>query len=64
MFEFNETEYKYLCEKALLNDELKTIFLYKIKGYSIIQIADKLNLSTRTVDRRIKLLKKKIKKCI
>ena len=48
----------------MLNEELTKIFEMKIKGYSIIQIAMKLNISESTVNRRIKELKKKIMKVI
>lgn len=64
MFEFNENEYKELCKKAMLNEELSEIFLYKIKGYSITKIALKMHMSERTINRRVKDLKKKIIKCI
>lgn len=36
----------------------------KIHDYSIIQIADAVNLSVRTVNRRIDKLKRKIKRAI
>lgn len=64
MFEFNEDEYKMLCKKAMLNEELAQIFRYKIEGHSIIEISLMMNISESTVNRRIKLLKKKIKKCL
>ena len=34
MFEFTEDEYKELCRKAMLNEEMCKIFELKIKGYS------------------------------
>lgn len=64
MFEFNEYEYKELCKKAMLNYELSEIFLYKIKGYSITKIALKMHMSERTVNRRVRELKRKIMKCL
>ena len=64
MFEFTEAEYEEICKKAMLNNELKQIFEMKIKGYSIIQMSMKLNMSESTVNRRIKQLKKKIMKVI
>ena len=60
MFEFTEDEFKEICKKAMLNDELTKIFEMKIKDYSITKISMELNLSERTVNRRIKELKKKI----
>ena len=64
MFEFTLDEFNSICDKAMLNDELKQIFEMKIKGYSIVQMAIKLNMSESTVNRRIKQLKKKIMKVI
>ena len=48
----------------MLNEELLQILEMKIKGYSIVQISMKTNLSERTVNRRIKELKKKISRVI
>jgi predicted DNA-binding protein (UPF0251 family) len=60
MFEFTEEEFNSICKKAMLNDELTKIFEMKIKNYSNIQISMKLNISERTLNRRINELKKKI----
>jgi DNA-binding NarL/FixJ family response regulator len=60
MFDFTKEEYEELKDKLMLNDELSKILEMKIKGCSIIEISMKLNLSERTVNRRIKVLKKKI----
>jgi DNA-binding NarL/FixJ family response regulator len=60
MFEFTKEEYEELKEKLMLNEELSTILEMKIKGCSIIEISMKLNISERTVNRRINKLKKKI----
>jgi len=64
MFEFTKEEFEDICNKAMLNDELKKIFELKIKDYSIVQISAKMNMSESTVNRRIKQLKKKIMKVI
>lgn len=64
MFEFTQEEFETICKKAMLNDELIKIFEMKIKGYSIIHIAIDLHLSERTVNRRVKELKQRIKKVI
>lgn len=64
MFDLTKQEYQELKDKLMLNDELSKILEYKIKGYSIIQISMKLNISERTVNRRIKILKKKIMRVI
>lgn len=60
MFDLTKEEYETLKDKLMLNDELSKIFEMKIKNYSNVQIAMQLNLSERTLARRIKVLKKKI----
>ena len=59
-FEFTEDEYNYIVKKAMLNEELAQIFKMRIMDYSIIKISLEMHLSVRTVNRRIKELKKKI----
>ena len=48
----------------MLDEEYKQLLEYKIKGYSIVKIADLLNCSTARVSVMTKNLKKKIKKII
>lgn len=62
--DFTRQEYEDICYKAMLNDELKQIFEYKILGYSITKISMVMNMSEPTVNRRIKELKRKIKKIL
>lgn len=64
MFDFTKEEYERLKEKLMLNDELSKILEMKIKGESIVAISLALNLSERTVNRRVKILKKKITKVL
>lgn len=64
MFEFTKEEFESISKKAMLNDELKTIFEMKIKGYSNTEIYMKLNLSETSFYRRLKKLKRKIMKVI
>lgn len=64
MFDFTREEYELLKDKLMLNDELSELLERKIKGESIIKIAFEMNMSQSTVNRRIKLLKKKIMKII
>lgn len=64
MFDFTKDEYEMLKEKLMLNDEMSQILEMKIKRYSIVQISMELNLSERTVNRRISELKKKIRKLL
>lgn len=60
MFDFTKEEYEEIAEKLMLNDEMREILKMKIKGCSITEISLKLNISERTVNRRIKILKRKI----
>ena len=64
MFDLTKAEYEDLKEKLMLNEELSQILEMKIKRYSITQISMKLNMSERTVNRRIKELKRKIMRVI
>ena len=63
-FDFTKSEYEYIIEECMFNDELKTIFEMLIKNYSRTQIAMKLNMSERTLDKRIRVIKNKIKKIL
>jgi biotin operon repressor len=60
VFDFTKEEFDNISKRAMLNDELIKIFEMKIKGYSITKMSMELNMSERTVNRRIKELKKKI----
>lgn len=62
--EFTKQQFEEICEEAMLDDDLKKIFELKIKGYYNYQIASELNLSDKTINRRIKLLKKKIRQVL
>ena len=64
MFEYTKEEFDNIVEKAMLNEELTKIFEMRIKDYSITKIALELNLSERTINRRIKELRKKIMKVL
>ena len=64
MFDLTKQEYEKLKNKLMLNPELSRILEYKIKGYSIVQISMEMPMSIRTVNRRIKQLKKKISRVL
>lgn len=64
MFDLTRREYEILQEQLMLNEELSQILEYKIKGYSITKIAIEMSISERTVNRRIKQLKNKIKRVL
>lgn len=63
-FDFTRDEYNKIVDKCMLNDELSQILEYKIKGYSITKISMEMNMSERTVNRRVKQIKNKIMKSI
>lgn len=63
--DLTKEEYNEVVDKLmLLNDKnkLDKILEMRIKNYSIIQMAEKLNISTSTVSYRISILSKKLKK--
>lgn len=63
-FEFTKEEFNQIVEDAMLNEELTKIFEMKNKDYSIVKISMEMHMSIRTVNRRIKELKKKILKVL
>jgi DNA-binding NarL/FixJ family response regulator len=48
----------------MLDEEYSKLLEYKIKGYSRIKIAMKLNITEYTVDKMVQKLKKKITKIL
>lgn len=63
-FEFTRQDYNRIVEEAMLDEEYQKLLEYKIKGYSIVKIADLLGNSTSAISVKIRKLKKKIKKII
>lgn len=63
-FDFTKDEYEILRDKLMLNEELATIFEMKIKGYSIVEMSMKLNMSESTIKRRVSTIRKKLEKVI
>ena len=64
MFDFTKEEYEQLIDKCMFNEEMSKILELRIKGYSRTQISMMLNISERTYDRRIRVIKNKIKKVL
>lgn len=67
MLDFTKPELEYIKENANFTIEELTIFEMLTGKYgreTIVYIADKMNLSTATVSRRIKKIKSKIKRLI
>lgn len=63
-FEFTRSDYERIVEECMLDEELSLLLEYKIKGYSIVKIANLLNSSEARVSVLISKLKKKIRKII
>lgn len=63
-FNFTKTEFEYICEECMLNEEYKKLLEMEIKDYLRPKMADELGVSTDTLDKMIAKLKKKIKKIL
>ena len=63
-FEFTKTDYEYICEECMLNDEYRELLKMEIQDYTRIQMANKLGISVDTLDKMVAKLKKKIKKIL
>ena len=63
-FEFTKTDFDYIVKECMLDEMYIKLLEYKIKGYSIIKIAELLNVSEATVSVMISKLKKKIIKIL
>lgn len=63
-FEFTKTDYDYIVKECMLDEEYSKLLEYKIKGYSIIKMAQLLGVSEATVSVMVNKLKKKIRKII
>ena len=57
---YKTSDLQKIKEDANLTEDEEIIYNMLSKGKSIIQIADKMNLSTRTIDRRIRNMKEKL----
>lgn len=62
--EFTKKEVDYFKENCYFTDEEEKILELRLRGNTIISIAFMLHLSDKTVQRRIKSIKKKILKVI
>ena len=63
-FEFTKSDYDYIIQECMLDEEYQKLLEYKIKGYSIVKMAQLLGVSEATISVMVKKLKKKIKKII
>lgn len=63
-FEFTRSDFEKIIDECMLDPEYQKLLEYKIKGYSIVKMADELNCSEARVSKMVQKLKKKIKKII
>lgn len=63
-FDLTKAEYDDLVSKIFLSDEEKQIFTMKLLGEYEVKIADTLGMSTKTVQRKWKRIKDKVKRVI
>lgn len=62
--DFNKSEYDYFVENCNFTDRQLEILNLRRKNKSIVEISMKVHISERTVNREIKLIKRKILKAI
>ena len=48
-FEFTKTDYDFIVKECMLDEEYQKLLEYKIKGYSIVKMAELLNVSEATL---------------
>ena len=63
-FEFNKTDFEYIVDECMLDEEYTKLLEYKIKGYSIVKMAQLMGVSEPTISVMVKRLKKKIRRII
>lgn len=61
-FEFTKKDYEYIVNECMFDEEYQKLLEYKIKGYTVIKIADLLGKSESATYEMIKKLKRKINK--
>ena len=63
-FDFTKSDYDYIVKECMLDEEYQKLLEYKIKGYSIVKMAQLLGVSEATISIMVKKLKKKIRRII
>lgn len=63
-FEFTKSDYDFIVKECMLDEEYQKLLEYKIKGYSRVKIALKMNVTEYTIDKMLQKLKKKITKIL
>ena len=61
-FELTRKDFEYIVEEGMLDEEYTKLLEYKIKGYSIVKMAQLMGVSEPTISVMVKRLKKKIRK--
>ena len=63
-FELTRKDFEYIVEECMLDEEYTKLLEYKIKGYSIVKMAQLMGVSEPTISVMVNKLKKKIKRII
>lgn len=63
-FELTKKDFEYIVEECMLDEEYSKLLEYKIKGYSIVKMAQLLGVSEPTISVMVNKLKNKIKRII
>ena len=63
-FELTRKDFEYIVEECMLDEEYTKLLEYKIKGYSIVKMAQLMGVSESTISVMVNKLKKKIKRII
>jgi wyosine [tRNA(Phe)-imidazoG37] synthetase (radical SAM superfamily) len=63
-FEFTRSDYEYIVQEAMLDEDYQKLLEYEIKGYNRTKMARLLKVGEPTLDVMIRKLKKKIKKIL
>lgn len=63
-FDFSKTEYEHFLDQCPFTDEEKEVFKLRRKGKSVCCMSMKLNVSERTIKRRVKSVNNKILKIL
>ena len=63
-FELTRKDFEYIVEECMLDEEYTKLLEYKIKGYSIVKMAQLMGVSEPTISVMLNKLKKKIKRII
>ncbi len=63
-FDFTQAEYEWFVQRAGFTDDELSVLHLKRRGWYNLQVADELNISERTVKRRVCAIKAKIMKTL